>query len=107
MRLLRLLVMFDLPTGNAKQRKSYTDFRKSLLENGFEMEQFSVYSRIVNTREAAQRHIQRMKGYLPLAGVVTVLILSENQYARRQVLVNTHAPKEPAFKSESQLTLLF
>lgn len=45
MRIMRMLVMFDLPTGSKKERRSYADFRKFLIKDGYHMEQFSVYSR--------------------------------------------------------------
>ena len=46
MRIMRMLVMFDLPTGSKKERRSYADFRKFLIKDGYHMEQFSVYSRV-------------------------------------------------------------
>lgn len=38
MRPMRLLVMFDLPTGNGRERKSYSQFRKFLIKDGYNME---------------------------------------------------------------------
>ena len=40
-----VIAMFDLPTDTPAARKSYTRFRKDLLDDGFTMMQFSVYSR--------------------------------------------------------------
>lgn len=53
MRVMRLMVLFDLPTGNKKERKSYAEFRKFLIHDGYHMEQFSVYSRLLITRESS------------------------------------------------------
>ena len=32
---MRLMVLFDLPTGNKKERKSYAEFRKFLIHDGY------------------------------------------------------------------------
>ncbi|MFC2331310.1 MAG: CRISPR-associated endonuclease Cas2, partial [Treponema sp.] len=37
-----IFCMFDLPTNTKPQRKRASEFRKNLLEDGFEMMQFSV-----------------------------------------------------------------
>ena len=44
-RLMWILVFFDLPTYTAEDRKIATEFRKNLLEEGFTMFQFSIYTR--------------------------------------------------------------
>lgn len=53
MRVMRLLVLFDLPTGSKAERRQYSEFRKFLIQDGYHMEQFSVYSRLLVTRESA------------------------------------------------------
>jgi CRISPR-associated endonuclease Cas2 len=40
-----VIAMFDLPTDTKKARRAYARFRKDLLEDGFTMTQYSVYSR--------------------------------------------------------------
>lgn len=104
---MRLLVMFDLPTGNKAERKSYARFRKFLIEDGYLMEQYSVYSRLLLTRESADVHIERLKQNLPDAGAVTVLKLTEKQYEDRLVLLKPNKPS-PADEQGPpvQLTLL-
>ena len=104
---MRLLVFFDLPTGNAEERKSYAAFRKFLLANGYRMEQFSVYTRIVLSREEAEMHKRLLRANLPLTGAVDVLIITEKQYATREVLVNTRPPKPRQEDIGGQLVLEF
>ena len=53
-RIMRLMVMFDLPTDTSQQRKQYRQFRKKLLNEGFIMIQYSVYVRVCTTRSAAE-----------------------------------------------------
>lgn len=105
MRVMRLLVLFDLPTGSKAERKSYAAFRKFLIEDGYHMEQFSVYSRLLVTREAAATHIARLKRNLPVAGEVTVIQMTEKQYEDRLVLLSEH--KEVPAEHGAQLTLVF
>lgn len=105
MRIMRLLVLFDLPTGSKKERRSYTQFRKFLLKDGYHMEQFSVYSRITLSRESAAAHIARLEGNLPSTGVVTVITLTEKQYESRRVLVDSRIHKNPVDLG-TQLTLI-
>ena len=53
--LMWILIMFDLPTETKKQRKAATDFRKSLIADGFTMFQFSIYVRNCASRENFSR----------------------------------------------------
>ena len=84
-----MLVLFDLPNGSSSERKSYAQFRKFLLNDGYVMEQYSVYSRVTLSRDSAEVHLGRLRANLPTAGAVTVQILTERQYEARQILVNT------------------
>lgn len=107
MRAMRLLVLFDLPTGNRQERKSYTYFRKFLIQDGYSMEQFSVYSRICTSREKGIEHINRLRVHLPEAGAVTVLLITEKQYAAREVLIDTRQRATTKPSDSTQLTLVF
>ena len=55
-----MMVMFDLPTDTAYERKQATKFRKFLLDAGFEMSQYSVYLRFTGTRENSQKYVKRV-----------------------------------------------
>ena len=107
MRIMRLLVLFDLPTGSKKERKSYSEFRKFLVKDGYHMEQFSVYSRVLLSRDSAETHLRRLKENLPSTGAVTVLTLTEKQYESREVLVDTRPKHNATIDPGSQMTLAF
>ncbi|GAP68550.1 CRISPR-associated endonuclease Cas2 [Bacteroidales bacterium 6E] len=64
-RIMWVLVFFDLPVETKKQRKAATLFRKSLINDGFTMFQFSIYMRNCPSRENADVHVKRVKGMLP------------------------------------------
>lgn len=79
-RIMWVLVMFDLPVGTAKERKSATDFRNYLLDEGFEMCQFSVYLRHLPSREKAQALAKRVVKRVPRAGKVSIIFFTDKQY---------------------------
>ena len=84
---MRLMVFFDLPMVSKSERRAYTQFRRFLLNDGFDMIQFSVYGRILNGRDAEEKHMQRVVSHLPPAGSVRVLTVTEKQYASMKLLV--------------------
>ena len=51
-----LITMFDLPTDTVEARKHYSNFRQSLLKDGFIMMQYSVYIRHCASEENAIVH---------------------------------------------------
>jgi len=79
-RLMWILVMFDLPVGTKAQRKAAMKFRTFLLDEGFDMCQFSVYLRFCPTRERIRGHLRRIQQALPEAGLVQMLSFTDKQY---------------------------
>ena len=102
-----MLVLFDLPTGSKIERRSYAEFRKFLIKDGYHMEQFSVYSRVLLSRDSADAHLKRLRANLPCAGVVTVLTLTEKQFENKEVLVDTRPNSNSAGDPGAQLTIAF
>lgn len=80
-----VITMFDLPVDTKEARKSYTDFRKALLSNGFVMLQFSVYARHCPSEENAVVHERRVKAFLPEDGEVRLLKITDKQFERMKV----------------------
>ena len=79
-RIMWLFVFFDLPVNTKKERKAATGFRKDLLKDGFTMMQFSVYTRHCASKESAEVHIKRVKGFIPEKGQVSILAVTDKQY---------------------------
>ena len=73
--------MFDLPVITDKERKIATNFRKFLLDDGYIMMQFSVYSRICKNNDDLQKHINRLKIHSPKSGNIRMLQITEKQYS--------------------------
>jgi len=84
---MRLLVLFDLPVATKVEKRAYSVFRRFLLNDGYDMIQFSVYGRILNGYDAAEKHMQRLSANLPPAGSVRALTLTEKQFASMRLLV--------------------
>ena len=77
---MRIIVMFDLPMVTEKEKKTATKFRKYLLDDGFIMMQFSVYSRFCKNNDDLNKHINRLKINAPKSGNIRLLQVTENQY---------------------------
>ena len=84
---MRLLVFFDLPVVAKADKRAYTVFRRFLLNDGYDMIQFSVYGRIMNGTDAEQKHMKRLLANLPPEGSVRVLTVTEKQFASMRLLV--------------------
>lgn len=80
-KLMWMMVMFDLPTETAAQRKSATKFRKFLLDEGFEMVQFSVYVQFTGTQENSQKFIRAIQYNNPAYGDINILFFTDKQFA--------------------------
>lgn len=76
-----LIVMFDLPTQTKKNKRDSAIFRKNLEKDGFVMHQYSVYLRFCASQEAAEAHIKRVKVFMPEAGKVSILTITDKQYS--------------------------
>ncbi len=84
-RIMWILVFFDLPTETKKEKKAYTDFRKSLIKDGFTMFQFSIYVRHCASMENAEVHMRRVRALLPKIGKVGILCITDKQFANIQL----------------------
>jgi CRISPR-associated protein Cas2 len=84
-RFMWLLVMFDLPVGTKPERHAATKFRQWLLDQGYEMSQFSVYIRFCVGKEQATRRIRDIAAALPDKGSVHVLSITDRQFEQMAV----------------------
>ena len=86
-----IFCMFDLPTGTKAQQKRASKFRKALIDDGFEMMQFSVYNRFCASLEAAECHIKHVKEAIPREGKVSIVKLTDKQFGD----IETYFGKKP------------
>ena len=97
---MRILVFFDLPVVSKKDRKIYAQFRKFLIKDGYDMIQFSVYSRICNGEDGTNKHYERLKENLPKKGSIRVMKVTEKQYASMEILVGKKTIRERKINAE-------
>ena len=74
------MTLFDLPTHTKAERKAASKFRHYLLDQGFQMSQFSVYLRMVSGKEQAGTVYKRIKDNLPEGGRVDIVTITDKQY---------------------------
>lgn len=98
-----MMVLFDLPVGTKAERKKATSFRNYLLDQCFEMVQFSVYARFCPTREGADAQSRDIQRNLPKSGKVSILFFTDKQY--ENCLTFTGLDRHPPNTKPSQLAL--
>lgn len=79
-RLMWLMVMFDLPVETSEDRKAGSDFRKALLDFGFERCQYSIYLRFSRSYTESANWVKRVRSVLPGGGKVYCLRFTDKQY---------------------------
>lgn len=102
-RLMWMLVMFDLPVLEKAQRKAANDFRKALLDLGFQMSQLSVYMRFCSSQAKLETYIKRVEAILPPGGKVHILQFTDKQYERIQTFEGK--VRQPPLKAPEQYSL--
>ena len=81
------MLFFDLPTETSAQQKAYRKFHKKLIENGFMMEQYSLYSKLALNNTVANTVINKIREMSPKEGVVQILTITEKQYEEIEYIV--------------------
>jgi len=99
-----VLVFFDLPTETRAERKVASKFRKTLLNDGFAMFQFSIYMRFCASKENSRVHIRRTKNNLPKKGKVCIMQITDKQFGMMELF---HGQKEVESETPSQQLELF
>lgn len=98
-RLMWMMVMFDLPVVTKSERKAAARFRNFLLDEGFEMSQFSVYLRFCAGTPQVEARIARIRANMPARGKAQVLAFTDRQY-QTMVCLEGRTKQEPGVKYE-------
>jgi CRISPR-associated protein Cas2 len=101
--LMWIIVMFDLPVDTREHARAATKFREFLLDEGFEMAQFSVYARFVNGKEHFDTYVRRIGRNLPLRGEIHILQFTDKQY--ENIIRFSTQSRRPTRKNPDQLAL--
>lgn len=94
-RYMRIIVFFDLPVVQPKDRKAYARFRKFLLQDGYTMLQYSVYTRICNGEDGVRKHMRRLRENIPpVNGAIRSIKITEKQFENMDILLGTTTAEE-------------
>ena len=102
---MRIIVMFDLPTATTEDKREYMHFRTGLIKLGFDMLQYSVYSRITRNNDDARKYINKVKSILPPVGSVRVLQVTEKQYSGMIIMLGDKTLTENLLNTEDLIEL--
>ena len=100
---MRILIFFDLPTKDKADRHAYTVFRRFLINDGYDMLQWSVYSRFVNGVTQVDKHVRRLVQNVPERGSVRYLQLTEKQFANMRLLIGEKSHQEKKVNKDQML----
>lgn len=92
-----LFALFDLPVMTKDQRRRYTRFRKTLLEEGFTKLQFSVYAQYCPSEDASLAKRRAVRSELPPEGQVRLVSITDKQFGAMEVFIGKQSsePEEP------------
>jgi CRISPR-associated protein Cas2 len=102
-RILWVIVFYDLPTETKKERKVAAGFRKDIIRDGFTMFQFSMYVRHCNSRENAEVHIRRVKGFLPELGHIGIMTITDKQFGDIELFIGKKIADRPNTPQQLEL----
>lgn len=89
-RYMRVIIFFDLPSTTYEERKSYTKFRKFLLNEGFIMMQESVYSKIALNSTTAKLIQDRVRKNKAPKGIIQMMVITEKQFAGIEYVIGNN-----------------
>lgn len=91
---MRMMIFFDLPVKTKTQRRVATQFRNFLLKDGYFMIQYSVYCRICNGYDDVEKHKSRLRTNRPDNGSVRLLVITEKQYEKMELIIGNLVNEE-------------
>lgn len=77
---MRVLLIYDLPVEEERDRRIYTRFHKNLLSLGFYMLQFSVYTKVIQNDTSYKQLSLKLEKIIPNTGSVITIKITEKQY---------------------------
>lgn len=98
---MRLVLFFDLPMTTKSEVRIYNQFRNYLIKNGYIMMQFSVYCKIFPNRDAAVKHVQILRKSVPIQGHIRIMVVTEKQFSRIEIIVGGKSNQEDIVNSDS------
>lgn len=101
--LMWMIVLFDLPVVQKKERQEATKFRNFLLDNGFGMIQYSIYTKMFSGKEVCEKYYKLIKANLPAEGKIDIITITDKQYGN----IISYQATERIEKKQNEQLLLF
>lgn len=93
-RVMRVLVIYDLPSLSKKHHKNYSLFHNFLLKNGFYMLQESIYCCLARNHHFTQLIIEKVGKNSPDLGDVRCFAITEKQYQNIKIFTGKKSFQE-------------
>lgn len=77
---MRAIVIYDLPMIDEKDRRTYAIFRRKLLNLGFYMIQYSVYTKVLQNESTYNQLVKKVKLIVPDRGHIMIFKITEKQF---------------------------
>lgn len=84
-----VIAVYDCPMTEREERRDYTLFRKSLLQENFFQLQYSLYVRHFPTMAVAEATVQRIRLGIPAGAQVVFFLVTDKQYAMTREFFGT------------------
>lgn len=101
---MRVIVMFDLPTETADDRRNYRKFRNLLIKSGFVMMQESVYCRMIANQSIERSLVEAIKKDKQPKGLVQLMTITEKQFGKMLYIVGKS--ENDVIDSDERLVIL-
>lgn len=104
-KLMRVLVIFDMPVEKKEERREYSRFRKFLINEGYMMLQFSVYVKFCTNFSMVKKYILHLELAKPKYGNVRAFTITENQFINMKIICGEKNDRE-VVETEDFLTII-
>ena len=104
LRFMRMMVFFDLPMLTLEDKRSYRNFRKLLIKNGFIMLQESVYCKMMTSPTVENSVKNLIHSNKPSKGLIQTLTVTEKQFVKMDYVVGEYS--SDVIDSEERLIVL-
>ncbi len=102
---MRLMLFFDLPVKTKRDKRVYANFRKYLISKGYMMIQYSIYVKLFANRDAVTNHVKLLKRELPKKGQIRIMMVTEKQYAKMEVILGGISRQEQRITRDALIVL--
>lgn len=86
-RFMRTLLFFDLPSVTNEDKRNYRRFVKTLITNGYNRIQESVFCKMSIDIQTANTYINRLQNEVPKKGFIMALTVTEKQFSTMKILL--------------------